>query len=66
MKWIVHIKMNSKMKKVVLRDVVRPKSFWIGRLINHMNQIQVIAIDACSTCYHKDHEQVKNSKQRGG
>ena len=54
--------MNSKMKKSCFGDVVRPKSFWIGRLINHMNQIQVIAIDACSTCYHKDHEQVKEQQ----
>jgi translation elongation factor EF-1alpha len=51
--------MNSKMEKVVFGNVVRSKSFLVGKLIYHMNQIQVIARCMLYMLPHIDHEQVK-------
>jgi translation elongation factor EF-1alpha len=45
--------MNSKMEKVVFGNVVRSKSFLIGKLIYHMNQIQVIAMHALHVTTHR-------------
>lgn len=50
------------MEKVVFGNVVRSKSFLIGKSIYHMNQIQVIARCMLYMLPHIDHEQVKEQQ----